>query len=280
MNAETYIIAGIFTLFALAESVRGGYFNKPGEVPSDLWIEIVSASLVTVLAQPLALFGGYALLQFLLPTSEGVVSDWPFWAVFVLFLVADDLTQYFWHRSCHRFKPLYALHRAHHQANYLSVRVVFRNNGFYYLMMPSLWLSGMVIFLGGLSVYPYYLVAKMTVIIAAHSDVRWDQPLYRIPALSPLMWLLERVISTPATHAAHHGKWASDPATHYRGNYGNFLFLWDMIFGTAKITRSYPQAMGIEGLPPVGAAEQLIWPLNRLSRRSESRERTSAGHCS
>lgn len=120
----------------------------------------------------------------------------------------------------------------------------------------------------------------MTVIIAAHSDVRWDQPLYRIPALSPLMWLLERVISTPATHAAHHGKWASDPATHYRGNYGNFLFLWDMIFGTAKITRSYPQAMGIEGLPPVGAAEQLIWPLNRLSRRSESRERTSAGHSS
>ena len=41
------------------------------------------------------------------------------------------------------------------------------------------------------------------------------------------MWVVERVISTPATHAAHHGFSESDGVTHYHGNFGNFLFLWE-----------------------------------------------------
>ena len=75
------------------------------------------------------------------------------------------------------------------------------------------------------------------------------------------MWVVERTISTPATHSAHHGKFASDGVTHYKGNYGNLLFLWDIIFGTAKITRRYPERMGVENLPETTAAEQLLWPI-------------------
>ena len=69
------------------------------------------------------------------------------------------------------------------------------------------------------------------------------------------------MISTPATHAAHHGLSAEDGITHYKGNYGNLLFLWDVLFGTAKITRRYPVSYGIEGLAPASWAAQLLHPL-------------------
>jgi sterol desaturase/sphingolipid hydroxylase (fatty acid hydroxylase superfamily) len=75
------------------------------------------------------------------------------------------------------------------------------------------------------------------------------------------MWVVERVISTPATHAAHHGLNQSDGVTHYQGNYGNLLFVWDMIFGTAKITRKRPPAYGIEALAPIPWVRELVWPV-------------------
>jgi len=30
------------------------------------------------------------------------------------------------------------------------------------------------------------------------------------------------------------------------GNYGNMYFIWDVIFGTAHITRKYPEQYGLE----------------------------------
>ena len=55
----------------------------------------------------------------------------------------------------------------------------------------------------------------------------------------------------------------SDENTHYKGNYGNLLFLWDVIFGTAKITRKYPKEVGVENLSEVSALTQLFWPIFR-----------------
>ena len=75
------------------------------------------------------------------------------------------------------------------------------------------------------------------------------------------MWVVERLISTPATHHAHHGRHKSDPAVNYKGNYGNLLFFWDVLFGTARITRTYPQSYGVEDLPDATLGQQLLWPM-------------------
>lgn len=224
---------------------------------------MLGTGALTLFTQPLVLFCGAALAAWLAPDAQGMLSSWPFLAVFGLFLIFDDLTQYWWHRTSHVVPWLYKLHRPHHNAPYLSIRVVYRNNFFYYLLMPGLWFSGALIYLGGGWVYAYYLVIKMTVIFGAHSDIRWDAPLYKIKWLSPVMWVIERTISTPSTHSAHHGKHAADGITHYKGNFGNLLFFWDVLFGTAKITRQYPQEIGVENLPETTTAEQLIWPLVR-----------------
>jgi len=84
------------------------------------------------------------------------------------------------------------------------------------------------------------------------------------------MWVLERCISTPATHAAHHGKHMADGITHYKGNFGNLLLFWDVLFGTAKITRQYPEKIGVENLPDTSVGEQLFWPLRRYELRVKS----------
>ena len=41
------------------------------------------------------------------------------------------------------------------------------------------------------------------------------------------------------------------------------LFFWDVLFGTAKITRQYPPEFGVENLPETSTLEQLIWPIVR-----------------
>jgi len=49
--------------------------------------------------------------------------------------------------------------------------------------------------------------------------------------------------------------------TDYKGNYGNILFIWDMIFATGHITRKYPDSYGIENLQESSWQQELFWPL-------------------
>lgn len=263
MKQEIIWIAAIFIGFALMEMLRGGFFRKAGQTRSDVLVELIGSPVLLLITQPLILFASYLIMARLFPDSAGSWKSWPIIAQVALLLVFDDMMQYWWHRTSHSVPWLYNLHRAHHSGAYMSVRIVFRNNIFYYLTMPSLWFSGALIYLGLGAVYAPYVVVKQLVIIAAHSDVPWDRPLYRIGWLSSFMWLVERTISTPSTHSAHHGKHKADGVTNYKGNFGNLLFFWDVLFGTAKITRLYPQEIGVENLPPIGAAEQLAWPLFR-----------------
>ncbi|MEM7766802.1 MAG: sterol desaturase family protein [Pseudomonadota bacterium] len=245
------------------EVIYTGFFRKRGQTRSDAIVEVVSTVTLLAVTQPLALLGGGFVASLIWPNSADSLAGISVFAGIALFLIFDDLSQYWWHRLSHTVPWLYKLHRPHHNAEYLSIRVVYRNNIFYYAMMPGLWFSGALIYLGLGWIYAGYIVVKMLVIFGAHCDVRWDEPLYKIRWLSPIMWVVERTISTPATHSAHHGKFADDGVTNYKGNFGNLLFFWDVLFGTAKITRRYPDRLGVENLPDTTTAEQLLWPIVR-----------------
>lgn len=266
MKPELLVVMGVFMTFVLLEIIFTNFFNKKKQKRSDGIVEVITSFVLLGFTQPFILATAFALGALIAPNHADMLKTWPVWSVVLLFLIFDDMTQYWWHRLSHSIPWLYKLHRPHHNAEYLSVRIVYRNNLFYYLFMPGIWFSGILIYLGGGWVYAGYLVVKMTVIIGAHSDVRWDEPLYKIKWLSPVMWVVERTISTPATHSAHHGKHLADGVTHYKGNFGNLLFFWDVLFGTAKITRQYPEELGVENLPETSIGEQLIWPLISKSK--------------
>ena len=258
---SSLIVVAIYVGFCLLELIRTRLFAKSEQSRHDGIIEIVSTFTLLIATQPAILLIVAALGHAWFPQYEGALAHAPWYAALALFLVFEDMMQYWWHRASHSTAWLYNLHRAHHNARYMSVRLVYRNNIIYYAMMPSIWFAGVLVYLGLGWFYAFYLIVKMAVIIGAHSDVAWDAPLYRIRALAPVMWVVERTISTPATHHAHHGRHADDPAVNYKGNFGNLLFFWDVLFGTAKITRAYPQSYGVENLPPATLGQQLLWPI-------------------
>lgn len=242
---QNLLLLSVIVGFACMEVVSRRYKTTVNASANDTKLELFMFLSLLAITQPLAIVVTSKLGHWLAPEYKNALADWPGWAMFGLLILVDDLTQYWWHRLSHS-PLLWPLHRAHHSAQYMSIRVTFRNNFFYYLMMPGLWFAGGLLYLGvGGVVYVAYIVLKLTIILGAHCAWRWDEPLYRIPALRPLAWVLERLISTPATHWAHHAITNDDGVGHYKGNFGNMLFIWDLLFGSALITRQYPPQVGL-----------------------------------
>jgi len=269
LQFQSLVVVGILLFYALLELARGRFFTAAAD-REDNKLDVAVMLMFPLVSGSVSLIA-VALCQAFMPEQAGALAHWPWWAMVLTLLLVDDLTQYFWHRLSHT-SVLWPLHRAHHSASYMSVRVVYRNNALYYAMMPGLWLSAMFSFLGFSWVYVGYIMVKLAVIAGAHCSLPWDAPLHRIPALRPLMWVLERTISTPATHWAHHALSQDDGVGHYSGNFGNLLFLWDVIFGTARITRRYPPAFGLADDRAHGHEKwytQMLFPFVR-SRRADS----------
>jgi len=261
MPIYLWFILGTFLFFGILELAKTGLFSKKEQSFDDGVVEIAGSIVLLMITQPAIILTVNFGLGQLAPQYAGALAGINIFLAIALFLVFDDMMQYWLHRASHTFPWLYNLHRAHHNARYMSIRLVYRNNFFYYLFMPSIWFSAALIYMGLGWVYAGFIIVKMAVIIGAHSDVAWDKPLYKIKWLSPVMWVVERTISTPATHHAHHGRHKDDPAVNYKGNYGNLLFFWDILFGTAKITRIYPESYGVENLPSASFPQLLAWPI-------------------
>lgn len=247
----------------------GGLYLEDKRSKNDWTIELVSLLVLPTLIQPaifvitiwmgLSWFPGFE--------DHFVQLAWG-WHL-LAFLVLDDMTQYWWHRLSHSNRVMWKLHRPHHVVEEMGVLVTYRNAILYYALMPGIWFSGILIFLGMGYVYLLYLPVKLTVILLAHSETKWDRILYKYKILHPIAWVVERIISTPSTHYAHHGLTEEDGVSHPNGNFGNLLFIWDIIFGTAKITRKYPTKFGAWNQIKEPWYVQLMFPFIR-SKRPES----------
>jgi len=262
------LIACVMLGYAGMEFATRRYKATVHATADDTKLELFMFLGLLAVCQPLAILTTDKLGAWLAPGYRNALADLPWWAMTAILLVGDDLTQYWWHRVSHS-PLLWPLHRAHHTAQYMSIRITYRNNFFYYLMMPGLWIGGAMLYLGFGAVYAIYIVVKLMVILGAHCAWRWDEPLYRIRALRPLMWLVERTISTPATHWAHHALTNDDGIGHYKGNFGNLLFVWDMLFGTAHITRRFPAKVGLQDDLVYGQERwyhQMFYPLLQSKR--------------
>ncbi|NMM04071.1 sterol desaturase family protein [Paraburkholderia sp. RP-4-7] len=262
------LIALAIVGFAVAEVVSRQYRETVYATSNDTKLELLMTISLVAFTQPVILLATDRLCAWLAPDLRGAWSGFPWWAMVGILLVGDDMLQYWWHRASHS-GLLWPLHRAHHSASYMSIRVTYRNNFLYYLMMPGLWVAGVLLYFGFGGVYYAYILVKLVVILSAHCAWAWDAPLYRTRALHPVMWIVERVISTPATHRAHHAITNVDGIGHYKGNFGNLLFFWDVLFGTAHITRKYPAEVGLRDDRLFGYERwdhQMFYPLLQSSR--------------
>ena len=259
----------LLLVLGILESIGGLYFEDK-RTRDDFTIELLSLVTLPTLIQPgiflLVLFG----MSSFYPGLEDYFVSSSIWWHILAFLIFDDLTQYWWHRLSHVSRRMWKLHRPHHVVEEMGVLVTYRNAILYYALMPGIWFSAVLVYLGMGYAYLFYLPVKLAVILLAHSETKWDRYLYRYRALAPLAWVIERTISTPSTHFAHHGLTAEDGVSHPNGNFGNLLFIWDIIFGTAKITRKYPSKFGAWNQIKEPWYVQLLFPFIRSKdERSE-----------
>ena len=171
MPTSTLAIVAIYFGYAALELWRSNLFGKAEQTRDDGIVEAVSMTMLLAVTQPAVLFSAGAIADAVAPQYAGALSGLNVFAAIALFLVADDMLQYWWHRASHSTHWLYNLHRAHHNARYMSVRLVYRNNVIYYALMPSLWMSGVLIWLGLGWVYAGYIVIKLLVITGEQDRV-------------------------------------------------------------------------------------------------------------
>jgi sterol desaturase/sphingolipid hydroxylase (fatty acid hydroxylase superfamily) len=224
-------------------------------------LDIVCFVVPKVLIRPAIVYFTLLVLPVILPGYKGIFSWVPFWWGFFIIAVADDLTQYWYHRLHHQVPWLWRFHRTHHSAPYMGMAMASRQNIIYTIFFSQIYLTAALTYLGLGYAALFVTGIKSLITTAAHASIKWDKPFYKYKLLHPAAWVLERLISTPATHHAHHADTTDDGVGHYKGNFGNMFFIWDVIFGTGIITRKYPASYGTKAYKKEEWYAQFLWPV-------------------
>jgi len=267
VNLSSWGLPAITLVVGIAEFFLGLYDRR--WTRNEKLLDAVCFVASKLVIRPLVVYFTLAALPVLFPGQKGVFAWVPFWWGFFIIAVADDLTQYWYHRLHHQVPWLWRFHRTHHSAPYMGMSMAGRQNIIYTVFFSQIYLTAALTYLGLGESALLVTGVKSLITLAAHSSIPWDKPFYRYRVLHPLAWVLERLISTPATHHAHHADTDGDGVGHYKGNFGNMFFLWDVLFGTGIITRRYPASFGIRHYMAEEWYAQFLWPIFK-SRRAGS----------
>ncbi|UAY52038.1 sterol desaturase family protein [Ferruginibacter albus] len=258
-NLQSWGFIAIALVLGIAEFALGLYDNK--WTKTERAIDIVCFIAPKILLVPVTAFFGLKLLPFVLPGLANHFWWVPFWGGSLIIAVADDLTQYWYHRLHHQVPFMWRFHRTHHSAPYMGMAMASRQNFLYTVFFSQIYLTATLVYLGLGPQALFVTVIKSVITLSAHSSIAWDKPFYKYKILHPFAWVLERLISTPATHHAHHADTFDDGVGYYKGNFGNMFFIWDVIFGTGLITRKYPSSYGISFYKAEEWQAQFLWPI-------------------
>lgn len=258
-NLNAYGFSVLVLVLGILEFSFGLYKKRWNK--NEKWVDIACFTLPKLVVRPAVAYFGLKFLPLILPAFKNTFDWVPFFWGCIIIAIADDLTQYWYHRLHHEIPWLWRFHRTHHSANYMGMAMASRQNVIYTIFFSQTYLTTALVYLG-LGI-PAVIVKgiKGTITTLAHSSIPWDKPFYKYKLLHPIAWVLERTISTPATHHAHHAATTDDGVGYYKGNFGNMFFIWDIIFGTAHISRQYPAAYGISHYESDPWHAQLLWPI-------------------
>lgn len=243
-NIDLYLVLGILFTFGAIETILGHYNNSNRR--KDDWIMEGIGFFVVAITKTGIVTIVYFLGNTLFPSASGSLAHWSLWLAFPFYILIDDVLQYWYHRSAHEYDWLWKHHRVHHAAKEMGILTSYRNSWVYYMIMPNLWWLGISTYLGlGLAAV-LGLIFKQVIVTSTHSTWKWDEFLYKYKFLSPIAWVVEHIFITPAFHHSHHGRAQDDHISDPNGNFGNTFSLWDQMFGTAKFTRKFPLAYGLQ----------------------------------
>jgi sterol desaturase/sphingolipid hydroxylase (fatty acid hydroxylase superfamily) len=251
------VLIAIFGVSMLLEIIGGQHRWNRQTLKGTLFALAGIAAHAVVAAPFVAVVLGLV-FNHLFPNSANRFAGASFWLVFPVYFVVEEFCHYWLHRWSHEKRWLWKLHRTHHSAAQLNTLVLYRYNIFWTALLPQAWFGAVALHLGLVDVFIAGTLVTFTVNVLTHTSYRWDLALRKIPIMNPVLNALEKVITLPDTHHAHHGLGRH---AHARGNYAVTIFLFDVLLGTAKIPRARQERFGLPA--NFDWREELFWPLVR-----------------
>jgi sterol desaturase/sphingolipid hydroxylase (fatty acid hydroxylase superfamily) len=176
----------------------------------------LSMGIGNVLISAVTTLGGLWLFQFGYEHRELELGAAPPVIFVVTLFLAEDLAYYWFHRTHHHVRLLWAGHVHHHSSEYFNLSTALRQPWFTPVTGPIFWLP-----LALVGFMPHHILTAQAGSLAYQFFIH-TEVVKKLPA--PLEWLL----NTPSHHRVHHGK----NARYLDRNHGGVLILWDRLFGT------------------------------------------------
>ncbi|ORM31911.1 sterol desaturase family protein [Williamsia sp. 1135] len=175
----------------------------------------ISMGLVSIAT--MAVWKGLALLGY--AALFAYVAPWQLpadqWYTWVIALVGVDVLFYFYHRTAHRVRLIWATHQAHHSSEYFNFSTALRqkwnNSGEIVMWLP----------LPLLGVPPWMVFFAFSISLVYQFWIHTER-------IGHLPRPFEFVFNTPSHHRVHHGR----DQDYLDKNYGGILIIWDRIFGS------------------------------------------------
>ncbi|MET7767258.1 sterol desaturase family protein [Nocardia sp. NPDC005366] len=135
----------------------------------------------------------------------------------VALFFAEDFVYYWYHRTHHTVRMLWASHVVHHSSEFYNLSTALRQSWTPFSALPY-WLP-----LALLGFPPWMIVLQQSISLLYQFFIHTER-------VGTLWRPVEFVFDTPSHHRVHH---ASNE--HYLDrNYGGILIIWDRIFGTFR----------------------------------------------
>ena len=145
-NTGKYVVLITLVFFGGLETFLGHYKNT--QRTKDDWVMEFLSFILLSINSFIVLFGIVYLGKLLFPSAFNSLSHLSLWISVPLYLLVDDLAQYWYHRSAHEYNWLWKYHRPHHAAEEMGVMVSFRNSWVYYFFLPNVWWAAICVFWG------------------------------------------------------------------------------------------------------------------------------------
>ncbi|MCG8671861.1 MAG: sterol desaturase [Pseudomonadales bacterium] len=261
IKIETIIPATFFVLCILYEWITGNY--KDGKLNAvDFKMAAISSVVVALIQRPLVMAMVFGVASLIILPYQGVLAslqDNYFWWTLLAYVLLEEyfhgLGHWFAHTRTPKSKllrPLHKLFRTAHRPHHLignddekaqiSVGQTFVEGWMYWLVMPNIWFSMIVLFLGLYEVVAFGVVIKG--LWSIHVHVNWKYDLYLLNHPNALVrkvtFGLAHVFTFPNQHHQHHARGKNSSK-----NMHNFLSLYDwLIYDTLVIETTSPNQYG------------------------------------
>lgn len=154
--------------------------------------------------------------------DSGYLSNWPIWALVLLFLITHDFYIYWFHRLQHNTKVFWRTHEAHHSVKTVDWLAGSRSHSLEILINQTIEFAPIFFLLD-------VKTAAIVVPIKATLDAVWGMWIHS--NIDAKTGRLQYVINGPEMHQWHH----SDYREVFYSNYATKFAFWDWIFGTAYL---------------------------------------------